>query len=59
MDERPSAQGVGAVGIAMFVIVFGGLVLLDATSLIAHIKTAANNLKELKEAKKDEEETDA
>jgi hypothetical protein len=42
-DSRPSSTGIGFLGISMMVVVFGGLILLDATSLIAHAKLAYQN----------------
>ncbi|XP_076467572.1 uncharacterized protein LOC143298577 [Babylonia areolata] len=53
-DERPSSTSIGFLGISLIVIVFGSLVLLDLTSLLAHIKLAATNVKTVLV---DEEET--
>ena len=44
-DERKSSTGIGFLGITMMVVVFGSLVLLDLTSLCAHFKMAASNVK--------------
>ena len=44
-DERKSSTGIGYLGITMMVVVFGSLVLLDLTSLCAHFKMAASNVK--------------
>lgn len=46
-DERKSSTGLGYMGISMLAVVFGGLVLLDLASLIAHAKIAYNNIKGL------------
>ncbi|XP_070197346.1 uncharacterized protein [Littorina saxatilis] len=44
-DERKSSTSIGYLGITMMAAVFGGLVLMDLTSLLAHIKMALTNVK--------------
>ncbi|KAL8573377.1 hypothetical protein ACOMHN_032392 [Nucella lapillus] len=44
-DERPSSTSIGYLGVTMMVLVFGGLVLMDLTSLLTHVKIAAFNIK--------------
>ncbi|CAL1548498.1 unnamed protein product [Lymnaea stagnalis] len=38
-DKRPSAQSLGALGIGVICVVFGGLILLDLNRLISHISS--------------------
>ncbi|KAH9489730.1 hypothetical protein Btru_057075 [Bulinus truncatus] len=42
-DQRPSARSIGAVGIIIMCVVFGGLVLLDLNILISHISSLLFN----------------
>ncbi|KAK7494650.1 hypothetical protein BaRGS_00014048, partial [Batillaria attramentaria] len=43
-DDRPSAQGIGAVGVAVLVSVVASIVILDLSTLIADVKMAARRL---------------
>ncbi|KAK7498651.1 hypothetical protein BaRGS_00010028 [Batillaria attramentaria] len=46
-DERQSSTGIGALGVAMMAVVFGGLILMDLTTVFAHVKMAAGNVREV------------
>lgn len=44
-DSRPSAQIIGSSGIVIFVVVFGGLVLMDLTIIKRHIEFFLRNMR--------------